>query len=67
MEIQEISEARGEVTATTSQTVGIAVKLSGSSKQVVKWALDKFAPEGKTLIKLLHVLPKQKMVPTPSK
>jgi hypothetical protein len=66
MEIQEISETRGEATVATSQTVGIAVKLSRNSNPVVKWAIDKFAPEGKTLIKLLHVLPKQKMVPTPS-
>lgn len=65
MEIQETGETREEE-ASTSLTVGIAVKDSRKCKQVVKWALDKFTPEGKTIIKLLHVLPKAKMVPTAS-
>lgn len=66
MEIQEISEPRGEVAAATSLTVGIAIKDGRTSKHVVKWALDKFVPERITSIKILHILPKLKMVPTPS-
>lgn len=66
MEIQESSEPRGDVAAATSLTVGIAIKNGRTSKHVVKWALDKFVPEGITSIKILHILPKLKMVPTPS-
>ncbi|KAJ3691047.1 hypothetical protein LUZ61_020211 [Rhynchospora tenuis] len=65
MEIQEVNGTMGEVVPATVVTVGIGVKDSRTSKHVVKWALDKFTPEGTILFKLLYVLPKIKMVPTP--
>ncbi|KAJ4775146.1 U-box domain-containing protein kinase family protein [Rhynchospora pubera] len=65
MEIQELSETMGEAVPATVVTVGVAIKDSRTSKHVVKWALDKFTPEGTILFKLLYVLPKIKMVPTP--
>lgn len=48
-------------------TVGIAIDGKSKSKYVVRWALDKFIPEGKVLFKLLHVHPRITGVPTPSK
>lgn len=47
--------------------VAIAINGNRNSKYVVKWALDKFVPEGKIMFKLLHVRPKITTVPTPSK
>lgn len=35
--------------------VGIAINGNKSSKYVVRWALDKFAPEGNAIMKLIHV------------
>lgn len=47
--------------------VGIAIDGKSKSKYIVRWALDKFIPEGKVIFKLLHVHPRITGVPTPSK
>lgn len=68
----EIEEAGGagedelEMEAPSVSTVAIAVNGSRNSKHALKWALDKFVPEGKVLFQILHVRPTIKMVPTPS-
>ncbi|XP_021726830.1 U-box domain-containing protein 35-like [Chenopodium quinoa] len=45
----------------------VAVALTGSrkSKYILKWALDKFLPEGDVTFKLIYVYPKITLVPTP--
>ncbi|KAK4480627.1 hypothetical protein RD792_013705 [Penstemon davidsonii] len=45
----------------------VAVAISGStkSKYIVKWALDKFIPEGQVYFKILHVRPVISGIPTP--
>lgn len=48
-------------------TVGVAMSGSNNSKYILKWALDKFIPEGNVSFKLIHVRPTIKKVPTPSK
>lgn len=47
----------------------VAVGISGSknSKSVLKWALDKFVPEGLVYFKLLHIRSVVSRIPTPSK
>uniref|UniRef100_A0A2P2LNX0 U-box domain-containing protein 35 isoform X3 n=1 Tax=Rhizophora mucronata TaxID=61149 RepID=A0A2P2LNX0_RHIMU len=50
-----------------SLTVAVAVSGKRKSKQLVKWALEKFVPEGNAAFKLLHVRPRIISVPTPSK
>ncbi|RXH94866.1 hypothetical protein DVH24_024550 [Malus domestica] len=47
--------------------VGIAISGDKNSKYIVRWALDKFVPEGNVFFKLIHVRPKITGVPTPSK
>ncbi|KAG0502146.1 hypothetical protein HPP92_002218 [Vanilla planifolia] len=46
-------------------TVAIAISGSKNSKRAVKWALDKFIPEGMTHFRLLYVRPMISAVPTP--
>ncbi|KAG9452209.1 hypothetical protein H6P81_005113 [Aristolochia fimbriata] len=46
-------------------SVAVAVNGSRNSKFALKWALDKFVPEGRILFKILHVRPKITSVPTP--
>ncbi|KAK9078023.1 hypothetical protein SSX86_002080 [Deinandra increscens subsp. villosa] len=46
--------------------VGLAVNGSRNTKYVVRWALDKFVPEGMHLFKLFFIRPKITRVPTPS-
>nr|CAD1820636.1 unnamed protein product [Ananas comosus var. bracteatus] len=66
MEIQEADgESSSESIAPIIVTVAIAVNGSKSSRCAVKWALEKFVPEGRILFRLLHVRPKITMVPTP--
>ncbi|KAA8533898.1 hypothetical protein F0562_031415 [Nyssa sinensis] len=67
MEEKEISEVDGvfALPPPSSLTVAIAINGSRKCKYVVKWALEKFVPEGKVMFKLLHVLPKITAVPTP--
>lgn len=48
-----------------SSTIAVAINGKKKSKYVVKWALDKFVPEGKVCFKLLHVRPRIVGVPTP--
>ncbi|CAO2838760.1 unnamed protein product [Amaranthus hypochondriacus] len=45
--------------------VGVAISGSRKSKYILKWALDKFLPEGNVTFKLLYVYPKITVVPTP--
>nr|XP_043633966.1 U-box domain-containing protein 35-like [Erigeron canadensis]XP_043633967.1 U-box domain-containing protein 35-like [Erigeron canadensis] len=45
--------------------VALAVSGSRKTKYVVKWALDKFAPEGILLFKLYFIRPKITRIPTP--
>ncbi|KAM1020525.1 hypothetical protein ACFX2I_041759 [Malus domestica] len=45
--------------------VGIAISGDKNSKYIVRWALDKFVPEGNVFFKLIHVRPKITGVPTP--
>ncbi|XP_006655773.1 U-box domain-containing protein 35 [Oryza brachyantha] len=68
MEIQEAAGAGEdglEMEAPSVSTVAIAVNGSKSSRHALKWALDKFVPEGRVLFRILHVRPIIKMVPTP--
>ncbi|PHT52468.1 U-box domain-containing protein 35 [Capsicum baccatum] len=48
-----------------SSTIAVAINGKKKSKHVVRWALDKFVPEGKVCFKLLHVRPRITGVPTP--
>ncbi|TQD98556.1 hypothetical protein C1H46_015804 [Malus baccata] len=45
--------------------VGIAISGDKNSKYIVRWALDKFVPEGNVFFKLIHVRPRITGVPTP--
>lgn len=48
-------------------TVALAIDGTKKSKYVIQWALNKFRDEGRVMFKLLHVRPRIKMIPTPSK
>lgn len=48
-----------------SSVVAVAIDGHRKSKYVVKWALEKFVPEGKVIFKLIHVRPRITGVPTP--
>lgn len=50
-----------------SRVIMIALNGGAKSKHIVRWAMEKFIPEGKVAFKLLHVFPKITGVPTPSK
>uniref|UniRef100_A0A5B6YIJ3 RING-type E3 ubiquitin transferase n=1 Tax=Davidia involucrata TaxID=16924 RepID=A0A5B6YIJ3_DAVIN len=67
MEGKEIIEVEGilALPPPPSLTVAIAINGNKKSKYIVKWALEKFIPEGKIMFKLLHVRPKITAVPTP--
>ncbi|XP_057482582.1 U-box domain-containing protein 35-like [Actinidia eriantha] len=67
MEESEIIEVGGllGLPPPPSLTVAIAINGNQKSKYVVRWALEKFIPEGKIMYKLLHVRPKITTVPTP--
>lgn len=49
----------------TSSIVAVAITGSRKSKHVVKWALEKFVPEGEVCFNLLHVRPLITRIPTP--
>ena len=68
MEIEEAAGGGeiGEMEAPAVSTVAVAVSGGRSSKHALKWALDKFVPEGRVLFRILHVHPAITMVPTPS-
>lgn len=59
----------GTNNASPSQSLTVAVAISGStkSKNVLKWALKKFASEKNIVFKLIHVHPKVTSIPTPCK
>ncbi|CAL5366846.1 unnamed protein product [Camellia sinensis] len=67
MEGSEIIEARGLLGLPPPPSLIVAVAINGNrkSKYVVKWALEKFVPDGKSIFKLLHVRPNITAVPTP--
>uniref|UniRef100_A0A0A9CTK6 RING-type E3 ubiquitin transferase n=1 Tax=Arundo donax TaxID=35708 RepID=A0A0A9CTK6_ARUDO len=65
MEIEEAAGEMEELEAPVVSTVAVAVSGSRSSRHALKWALDKFVPEGRTLFRILHVRPAITMVPTP--
>ncbi|XP_062164279.1 U-box domain-containing protein 35-like [Alnus glutinosa] len=48
-----------------SSVVAVAIDGTRKSKYVVRWALEKFVPEGKVIFKLIHVRPRITGVPTP--
>ncbi|XP_072971303.1 U-box domain-containing protein 35-like [Typha angustifolia] len=64
MEIQEADEPE-ELKVPKFLTVAIAVNGSKNSKYAVKWALEKFIPEGRVFFRLLHIRSKITMIPTP--
>lgn len=66
MEIQDIDEER-DCSSDPILTVAVAVNGSKNSKYAVKWALEKFIPEGRVSLLILHVRPKITRVPSPSK
>ena len=57
MEIEEedSGETAPEMEAPGVSTVAIAVSGSRSSRHALKWALDKFVPDGRVLFRILHV------------
>lgn len=55
----------GEMEPPAVSTVAVAVSGGRSSRHALKWALDKFVPEGRVLFRILHVRPAITMVPTP--
>ncbi|RCV20106.1 hypothetical protein SETIT_4G029300v2 [Setaria italica] len=65
MEIEEDAGEMGEMEAPAVSTVAVAISGSRSSRHALKWALDKFVPEGRVLFRILHVRPAITMVPTP--
>ncbi|WVZ82679.1 hypothetical protein U9M48_029917 [Paspalum notatum var. saurae] len=65
MEIEEAAGEMGEMEAPAVSTVAVAVSGSRSSRHALKWALDKFVPEGRALFRILHVRQPVTMVPTP--
>ncbi|KAL6861543.1 hypothetical protein ACP4OV_017243 [Aristida adscensionis] len=65
MEIEEAGGEAAEMEAPAVSTVAVAVSGSRSSRHALKWALDKFVPEGRALFRILHVRPAITMVPTP--
>ncbi|KAK3033243.1 hypothetical protein RJ639_033123 [Escallonia herrerae] len=60
----ETIEGLLELSPSTSNVVAIAINGDRKSKYVVKWALEKFVPEGESVFKLLHVRPTITRVPT---
>ncbi|XP_042487823.1 U-box domain-containing protein 35-like [Macadamia integrifolia] len=67
MEEREILKAEDSLALPPPPPITVAVAISGSkqSKWVLKWALEKFIPEGRILFKLLHVRPKVTVIPSP--
>jgi hypothetical protein len=66
MEIEEAAGEMGEMEAPAVSPVAVAISGSRSSRHALKWALDKFVPEGRVFFRILHVRPAITMVPTPS-
>ncbi|CAI9091988.1 OLC1v1027114C4 [Oldenlandia corymbosa var. corymbosa] len=64
MEEENLSEAQILVDS-SAVVVGIAISGTKKSKYVIRWALEKFVPEGDVFFRLIHVRPKISVVPTP--
>ncbi|CAG7909644.1 putative U-box domain-containing protein 53 isoform X1 [Brassica rapa] len=66
--LRQVPKKAGSDLASPSQALNIAIAISGStkSKNVVKWALEKFSSDKNLVFKLIHVHPKITSVPTPS-
>ncbi|KAL0734366.1 hypothetical protein Bca4012_010576 [Brassica carinata] len=66
--VDQLLMKAGSDVASPSRSLTIAVALSGStkSKNILKWALKKFASDKNVVFKLIHVLPKITSAPTPS-
>ncbi|XP_076897307.1 U-box domain-containing protein 35-like isoform X2 [Bidens hawaiensis] len=54
-----------ELATPSCLVVALAVSESRKTKYVVRWALDKFVPEGMILFKLFYIRPKITRIPTP--
>ncbi|KAI3793109.1 hypothetical protein L1987_35723 [Smallanthus sonchifolius] len=54
-----------ELATPSCLVVAVAVSESRKSKYAVRWALDKFVPEGMLLFKLFFIRPKITRIPTP--
>ncbi|KAL5569851.1 hypothetical protein UlMin_026426, partial [Ulmus minor] len=67
MDGSEIVEEDGNFllpTPSSLSAVGIAINGNKNDKYIVRWALDKFVPEGDVVVKLIHVRPRIVAVPT---
>ncbi|EOA12722.1 hypothetical protein CARUB_v10028126mg [Capsella rubella] len=66
--VGQLSKKDSSDHASPSQPLTIAIAISGSSKSknVVKWALNKFGSDKNVVFKLIHVHPKLTSLPTPS-
>lgn len=60
-------EGLDRVLSPQNPVVAVGVSGSKNSKAIVKWALDKFVPQGLVHFKLLHVRSLISRIPTPSK
>lgn len=70
MDGSEIIEAEENLTLqipSPLSIVAIAINGNRKSKYVVRWALEKFIPEGNIFFKLIHVRARITGIPTPSK
>lgn len=70
MDGSEIIEAEENLTVqipSPLSIVAIAINGNRKSKYIVRWALEKFIPEGNNFFKLIHVRARITGIPTPSK
>ncbi|KAJ0856051.1 putative protein kinase RLK-Pelle-RLCK-IXb family [Helianthus annuus] len=65
MEDNEVIKGVDELSTPSCLVVGLAVSESRKTKYVVRWALDKFVPEGMLLFKMFFIRPKITRIPTP--
>lgn len=67
--LDQLPTKAGSDVACPSQSMTIAIAISGSSKSknIVKWAVKKFSSEKNVVFKLIHVHLKITSVPTPCK
>ncbi|CAH8385973.1 unnamed protein product [Eruca vesicaria subsp. sativa] len=66
--LDQLPTKAGSDVASPSQSLTIAIAISGSSKSknIVKWALNKFSSDKNVVFKLIHVHLKITSIPTPS-
>ncbi|KAD7480357.1 hypothetical protein E3N88_03493 [Mikania micrantha] len=65
MEDEAIIQGVDELATPSCLVVALAVNGSRKTKYVVRWALDKFVPEGMLLFRLIFIRPKITRIPTP--